>query len=169
MAPTPAAAIGRQIALGIAAAHARGIVHGDVKPANVLVTPAGTVKVVDFGMARRGASVAEAEETVLWEPGQSGGIWGTPAYMAPEQARGQLATPASDVFSLGVMLYELVTGRRARVAGNMLELIHRIEREDLTRHLDGVPDPFANILRLSLAVAPADRQISMMEIAEKLG
>src|SRR5437660_8826745 len=145
----------------MAAAHAQGVVHGDLKPANVLVTPAGTVKVVDFGMARRSSSPVHAEETGLWDPGAAGGISGTPAYMAPEQARGEPATPASDVFSLGVMLYELVTGRRARAEGNLLELLHRIDLEDLTRHLAGTPAPFADVLRLALAVAPADRRIPM--------
>src|SRR5262249_44960978 len=129
--------------------------------------PDGTVKVVDFGMARRSTSSAQGEMTVLWGP-SPGGISGTPAYMAPEQARGEPATPASDVFSLGVMLYELVTSRRARAEGNLLELLHRIEGEDLTRHLAGTPEPFADVLRQALAVAPAQRRITMTQIAERL-
>ena len=164
-----AAGLCRQVALGMAAAHAQGVVHGDLKPANILVTPDGTVKIVDFGMARRSPSSAQGEKTVLWDPGPAGGISGTPGYMAPEQARGEPATPASDVFSLGVMLYELVTGRRARAEGNLLELLHRIEGEDLTRHLAGTPEPFADVLRQALAVAPAQRRITMTQIAERLG
>ena len=164
-----AAGLCRQAALGMAAAHAQGVVHGDLKPANILVTPEGTVKIVDFGMARRSTSSAQAEKTVLWDPGPAGGISGTPAYMAPEQARGEPATPASDVFSLGVMLYELVTGRRARAEGTLLESLHRIEGEDLTRHLAGTPEPFADVLRQALAVAPAQRRITMTQIAERLG
>jgi len=163
-----AAGLCRQVALGMAAAHAQGVVHGDLKPANILVTPDGTVKIVDFGMARRSTSSAQAEKTVLWDPGPAGGISGTPAYMAPEQARGEPATPASDVFSLGLMLYELVTGRRARAEGYLLELLHRIEGEDLTRHLAGTPEPFADVLRQALAVAPAQRRITMTQIAERL-
>jgi eukaryotic-like serine/threonine-protein kinase len=166
--PEQSAALGRQIALGIAAAHAQGVVHGDLKPANVLVTPAGTVKVVDFGMARRSAPPAQGEKTVLWDPSAAGGISGTPAYMAPEQARGEPATPASDVFSLGVMLYELTTGQRARAEGNLLELLRGIDREDLTRQLADTPEPFADVLRLALAVAPAERRITMAQIAERL-
>jgi len=163
-----AAGLCRQVALGMAAAHAQGVVHGDLKPANILVTPDGTVKIVDFGMARRSTSSAQGEKTVLWDPGPAGGISGTPAYMAPEQARGEPASPASDVFSLGVMLYELVTGRRARAEGHLLELLHRIEGEDLTRHLAGTPEPFADVLRQALAVAPAQRRITMTQIAERL-
>ena len=163
-----AAGLCRQVALGMAAAHAQGVVHGDLKPANILVTPDGTVKIVDFGMARRSTSSAQGEKTVLWDPGPAGGISGTPAYMAPEQARGEPATSASDVFSLGVMLYELVTGRRARSEGNLLELLYRIEGEDLTRHLAGTPEPFADVLRQALAVAPAQRRITMTQIAERL-
>jgi serine/threonine protein kinase len=163
-----AAVLGRQVALGMAAAHAQGVVHGDLKPANILVTPDGTVKVVDFGMARRSPSSAQGEKTVLWDPGAAGGISGTPAYMAPEQARGEAATPASDVFSLGVMLYELLTGRRARAEGHLLEWLHRIEGEDLTRNLADIPEPFADVLRLALAVAPAQRRITMTQIALRL-
>jgi len=169
-----AAALGRQIAQGMAAAHAEGVVHGDLKPANVLVTPAGTVKIVDFGLARRGVlgpsyAQAQGDDTVLWDLSQAGGISGTPAYMAPEQARGEPATPASDIFSLGVMLYEMVTGQPAREEGNLLELLLRIEREDLTSRVHEMPAPFGELLRLALAVAPAERRITMACIAELLG
>jgi serine/threonine protein kinase len=163
-----AVTLGRQIALGMAAAHGQGVVHGDLKPANILVTPTGTVKVVDFGMARRSSFPGQGEETVLWDASPAGGISGTPAYMAPEQARGEPATPASDVFSLGVMLHELATGQRARPEGNLLQLLHRIDREDLTGHLAGTPEPFAEILRLALAVSPAERRITMAQIAKLL-
>jgi serine/threonine protein kinase len=169
LAPRQAAALGRQIALGMAAAHAQGVVHGDLKPANVLVTPEGTAKVVDFGMARRSAPAVQGEETTLWESSPTGGISGTPAYMAPEQARGKPATQASDVFSLGVILYELTTGRPARrEVGNLLAWLHHIDGEDLTRQLADTPQPFADVLRLALAVAPEDRRITMAQIADRL-
>ena len=163
-----ATALARQVALGMAAAHAQGVVHGDLKPANILITATGTVKLVDFGLARRRLSGSQGEETEVWDTGLAGGISGTPAYMAPEQARGQPATPESDVFSLGVILYEMVTGQRARVEGNLLAILHHIEREDLTRHLQETPPPFGDILRLALAIAPEKRLITMAQIAERL-
>jgi serine/threonine protein kinase len=162
-------ALARQVAEGMAAAHAQGVVHGDLKPANILVTLGGTVKVMDFGMARRRRPAGQMSETILWEPTPSGGISGTPAYMAPEQASGEAATPASDVFSLGLILYEMVTGRAARVGDNILELLRDISHEDAARYAAEVPEPFADILRLALAGDPQQRRITMAQIAQRLG
>lgn len=95
------AALGSQIAAALAAAHARGIVHRDIKPGNVLISQNGTAKITDFGIAR-----AVGDITLT----QTGTFAGTPAYLAPEVARGQDPTPASDVFSLGATLYDAVEG-----------------------------------------------------------
>ena len=107
IAPATVVRYARDIAAGLARAHKSGIVHRDLKPENVMVTPDGTVKILDFGLAREApegpSATGEAETT---------GIAGTPAYMAPEQARGERVDARADVFSLGVLLYEMLTGAR---------------------------------------------------------
>ena len=112
--PESLLSISGQIASGMAAAHGEGIVHGDLKPENVMVTPEGLVKVLDFGLARRlrprrTVRTDETAELGLAETGD--GLFGTPRYLAPEQVRGEPATLASDVFSLGILFYELTTGQ----------------------------------------------------------
>src|SRR5262249_12825360 len=96
--------IGKEIALALTAAHGRGLVHRDVKPANVwLEAPAGRVKLLDFGLAR-----PQAANSGITNPGM---VVGTPMYMAPEQARGDPFDGRTDLFSLGCVLYEMATGR----------------------------------------------------------
>ena len=101
--PRQAARIAAETARALEAAHARGIVHRDVKPGNILISREGRVKVTDFGIAR---AVAEAQMTL---PGTT---LGSVHYFSPEQARGEQATAASDIFSLGIVLYEMLTGQR---------------------------------------------------------
>jgi serine/threonine protein kinase len=117
--PVPeVASIGRQIASALAAAHAAQIVHRDVKPGNILITDDGTAKITDFGVSR-----AAGDVTVT----QTGMMAGTPAYLAPEVARGQVPTPASDVFSLGATLYASVEGRGPfGDTDNPLALLHAV-------------------------------------------
>jgi serine/threonine protein kinase len=102
MPPAEAARIGAAVADALDAAHGQGIIHRDVKPSNVLLTPAGEVKVMDFGIA------AAADET---HSTTGSGLYGTAAYISPERAAGHPATPAADIYSLGAVLYELLTGR----------------------------------------------------------
>src|SRR5262249_49188334 len=97
--------IGREVSEGLAAAHEHGLIHRDIKPANIwLEAPRGRVKILDFGLAR--APTQEAGLT------QQGAIMGTPAYMAPEQARGEAVDARTDLFSLGVVLYRLCSGQQ---------------------------------------------------------
>ncbi len=102
--PRPLAALAAQIAAGLAHAHSRGVVHRDIKPSNVLVTPSGRARLTDFGIARLVDSGTHLTAT--------GHVDGTAAYIAPEQARGQHVTGAADVYALGLLLLEGVTGRR---------------------------------------------------------
>jgi serine/threonine protein kinase len=158
---TNAASLGRQIARGMATAHARGIVHGDLKPANIMVTLEGTAKIMDFGVARRGTLAASSSRYAM------SGLIGTPRYMSPEQTRGAPATPASDVFAFGLMLYEMTTGRIAVRGENLFDTLAQIQQIDPSRFASEVPGPFAKLIGAALARDPQDR-ITMAEIAGTL-
>jgi tRNA A-37 threonylcarbamoyl transferase component Bud32 len=148
--------IARQICAGLAAAHQRGVIHRDFKPPNVMIDRAGSVRITDFGLA--GAS----GETIAA---------GTPAYMAPEQLAGGAVNERSDVYALGLVLYELFTGKRAIEAGSLAELIRRREQDELvppsaiTR--DVSPEVDRIVLRC-LAVDPAARPPSALAVSMAL-
>jgi tRNA A-37 threonylcarbamoyl transferase component Bud32 len=109
--------IARQICAGLGAAHERDVIHRDLKPANVMLDGAGKVRLTDFGLAGASGEAIRA---------------GTPAYMAPEQIAGQDVTARSDIYALGLVLYELFTGQRALEAKNLAELIHKREQSGIT-------------------------------------
>ena len=137
-----------QAATALGEAHATGLVHRDVKPANLMVTPDGTVKVTDFGIARAGDGLA------LTHTGQ---IVGTPSYLSPEQAGGQAATTASDVYALGVVLFECLTGRRPFTADSPVGIALAHVREPVPDLPPDVPPGLAAVTRRALSKDPADR------------
>lgn len=120
--------IAAQVASGLAAAHARGIVHRDVKPGNIMVLPGGLAKIMDFGIARVASSGLRT---------QSGTMMGSPKYMSPEQVGGHAVDHRSDIFSLGSMLYEMVTGTPAFAAANLGQLLSAI--------MHGMPPPASSV------------------------
>jgi alkyl hydroperoxide reductase subunit AhpC/predicted Ser/Thr protein kinase len=157
--------LGREVALGMAAAHAQGIVHGDLKPANLMVSETDQLKIMDFGLARRYQPVVGAEtvDNVVPE-----GLSGTPTYMAPEQARGEALTPATDVFSLGLLLYEMVLGKPAVDGTHLLQVLHRIQEIDAQALAGRTPEPLDRLLRVALQRDATARTLTMTQIAETL-
>src|SRR5215831_6977069 len=155
---------GSQLAQGLAAAHTEGIVHRDVKPENVFITSDGHVKLLDFGIAKLvEASRAEGphgmlDETVtpVSEPTRTGAIIGTPAYMAPEQVRGEPVDARTDIFSLGTVLYEMLSGRRPFAGGAVVETGHAILHDEPAR-LENVPATVDQLIRRCLAKDPEAR------------
>ena len=148
MPPRRALQIAAQIADGLAKAHEAGIVHRDLKPENLMVSPDGYAKILDFGLAKL-ADPADAEtslHTTTAHGTRPGTVLGTAAYMSPEQASGQAADSRSDQFSLGLVLYEMLTGRRAFARPTTAETMSAIIREEpepITQHSSAVPTPRA--------------------------
>lgn len=151
--------IGRQTIAGLAHIHSMGIVHRDLKPANLFLLPHGRVKLMDFGVARRVGRSLHNSTTGITMPGL---ISGTPGYMSPEQIRGEPLTPASDVFSLGLTLYELFTGQPA-FRGMLGELWQRILEEEIPVTLLRVcvPAPLLVFLQRCTAKDPAQRPVDI--------
>ena len=160
--PRQAARLTAQIARAIAAAHERGFIHRDIKPSNVLVTRDGKAKVTDFGIAR---AVSEAAVTL---PGTT---LGSVHYFSPEQARGELATEPSDIYSIGIVLYELLTGRRpwegdSAAAIATARLTGPVPSPSAVRA--GVPPALEAITRRALATDPEARFKTANEMADAL-
>ncbi|GAA4687895.1 serine/threonine-protein kinase [Nocardioides nanhaiensis] len=132
----------------VGAAHAAGIVHRDIKPANLMVTPQRQVKITDFGIARAADAVGLT---------QTGAVMGTPQYLSPEQARGETATPRSDVYSLGVVAFECLAGRRPFEADSPVATALAHLREPVPDLPPDVPSDLAAVVQRALAKDPADR------------
>jgi eukaryotic-like serine/threonine-protein kinase len=167
-------AVGRQLVAALAAAHASGVIHRDLKPANIQLLPDGTVKVLDFGVAKAMAIASSSSATTRrhtsTDPEGRYIQAGTPGYMSPEQMLGRDVDDRSDIFSLGVVLYEMTTGRRPFTKSDPLDLVvtmaKRLPRVDAgdTR----VPHALADVIAKALEVDPADRFQSAVEMEHAL-
>jgi hypothetical protein len=141
--------ISRQACKGMDYAHSNSIVHRDIKPANIMITPNGTVKIMDFGIAKAGGGVTN-----------TGQVLGTPNYMSPEQVKGKTLDGRSDLFSFGVILYEMITGEKPFVGQNVTTIIYKIVNESpiAPRDLDVTVHPgLSAVVTRVLAKSPDDR------------
>jgi predicted Ser/Thr protein kinase len=152
--------ISRKACAGLAAAHSKGVIHRDLKPHNIMLDRHGEVLICDFGLA---AVASELNATEIRQ--------GTPAYMAPEQLKGTEVTQASDIYSLGLVLYELFTGKRAYTASNINEMLNQQEAMSLTSmssHANDIDPAVEDIIRKCLDPMPSQRPHSALSIAAAL-
>jgi serine/threonine-protein kinase len=147
--------IARQLCAGLGAAHAQGVLHRDLKPSNIMLDGRGRVRIMDFGLAMRAADRAAQ-------------IAGTPAYMAPEQVTGAVASEQADLYALGLVLYELFTGRRAIEVSTIAERAHAVLDPDALEFQDKIDPAAQAVVRMCLAVDPRERPRGTSHVASQL-
>src|SRR5450631_626834 len=153
--------IALQILLALHEAHAAGVVHRDIKPANILLLGGRRVKVTDFGIARMDTSNLTQKDAVI----------GTPSYMSPEQCRGDTVDGRSDLFSTGIVLFEMLAGRKPFIGASAAEVISKLQHQplpDLRMALPDVPEAVRAVIARSLVKDPVARYASAAEMADHL-
>jgi beta-lactam-binding protein with PASTA domain len=162
LASADVASIGAQVAEALGAAHTRGVIHRDIKPQNILLTAKGEAKVGDFGIARAASAITLSE---------TGSVMGTASYMSPEQAMGEPATPRSDLYALGVVLYEAITGGLPYTADNPIAVSMKHVNEPLRPPKEvnpAIPEGMNALVVTLLAKNPEDRYADATELADDL-
>ncbi|MFL6414987.1 MAG: protein kinase domain-containing protein, partial [Bryobacteraceae bacterium] len=159
-----ASEIAMQIAEGLAAAHAAGIVHRDLNPGNAMLTPEGRAKILDFGLAKSRQFISGTNGTPAAGLSTPGLIMGTPGYIAPEQISGKPADARSDIFGLGVILYEMLSGKRAFNGDSTVEVINANLKNDPAELPSSVPSPHQRIVHRCLEKEPSRRFQSAADV-----
>lgn len=156
------------LADGLATAHAAGILHRDIKPDNILITKSGYAKLADFGLAKLYESPTLGSNAVTETRTRADAIIGTIAYMSPEQASGRPVDARSDLFSFGVVLYELLAGRRPFTGPTDLDTLHAIVNRSADRLPDSIPLPLRELIERTLQKDPAHRVQTMADVVAEL-